>query len=137
MRPMGLPRRARHRMRRVAGRVGRRLERQRRRHDATFVGRSERAQDRYREWARTRYRPPSYTGPVVLFRATQRTNSLLGGAQDALLGWGDVATGELVVHDVPSDHINTVQEPAVAVIAEKVGELINPDVAGSIVMLNL
>jgi thioesterase domain-containing protein len=79
-----------------------------------------RAQARYREWARERYQPEPFPGDAVLLRATGPAAGGLGRRQDALLGWGDIVTGTLAVHDVRTDHVGLVREPAVAVLADHV-----------------
>ena len=70
------------------------------------------------------YRPEPYDGDVILFRAEQPhplTTELDPRylRTDRALGW-DTYCANLVVHDVPGDHISMVDPPNVDVIAERV-----------------
>ena len=54
------------------------------------------------------YRIPKYPGKVTLFRATQQ---IYGIIRDPAMGWDNVVTGELEIHEVPAIHSSMVQEP--------------------------
>lgn len=64
--------------------------------------------------ASKRYVPGSYSGPVVLFRASRQP---LAGPHDTALGWSCVATGRLEIREVPGHHLSMVEEPHVGVLA--------------------
>lgn len=61
-----------------------------------------------------RYRPKPYSGPVLLFRRTQRP---VGPGQDNSLGWADVVKEELTIVNVPGDHEDMFREPQVGTVA--------------------
>ena len=62
-----------------------------------------------------RYQPQVYTGAATLFRAEDQG---IGTLNDPKLGWGDLITGGLEVHDVPGDHVTMTREPHVRLLAE-------------------
>jgi amino acid adenylation domain-containing protein len=56
-----------------------------------------------------------YEGPVVLFRAKERS---LRGVHDPYAGWKDLARGGLEVREIPGGHVSILNEPQVQVLAE-------------------
>ena len=60
------------------------------------------------------YAPQVYPGPVTLVRCSER--SVLDG-DDALLGWGNLVSGEIEVKEVPGHHLNITKEPNVRMLA--------------------
>jgi surfactin family lipopeptide synthetase A len=74
--------------------------------------------------AATQYIPGIYPGRITLFRATEGvfySQSYL----DAGLGWQGLTSHRLQVHDVPGDHMQMLQDPDVAVLAEKLQAELN------------
>jgi amino acid adenylation domain-containing protein len=74
--------------------------------------------------AATQYIPGIYPGRITLFRATEGvfySQSYL----DAGLGWHGLTSQGLQVHDVPGDHMQMLQDPAVVVLAEKLQAELN------------
>ena len=69
-----------------------------------------------RRRARSQHRPPTYRGPIVLFRAAHRSPAY---RVDPLLGWGSIARGGLETHDIAGTHESILREPGVKTIAEK------------------
>ncbi len=65
-----------------------------------------------RAWAR--YRPKPYDGKVLFLRAQKQP---LGLVPDPLLGWSNLLTGELHVHEVPEFRQNMLDEPNVSEVA--------------------
>jgi thioesterase domain-containing protein/acyl carrier protein len=59
------------------------------------------------------YRPGTYSGRVALFRSALEPMSL---HRDPMLGWSDVST-QMAVEEVPGDHREIFDEPAVRVLA--------------------
>jgi aspartate racemase len=59
------------------------------------------------------YTPQPYTGPIVLFRATER--SLRG--TDAEAHWRRLAAGEFTIVEVPGHHSTILEEPHVQFLA--------------------
>jgi amino acid adenylation domain-containing protein len=57
-----------------------------------------------------------YPGRLTLFRASKQP---LGIYPDPTLGWGELVTGELVIHEVPGFHGTIVAEPHVRFLAEQ------------------
>lgn len=82
---------------------------------------TEAAQQDIREQARLQasqsYTPQTYSGKVLLFRATER--DAFDADRDRDLGWGAWAVGDLQVFDVPGDHLGILKSPNVQVLAEK------------------
>jgi amino acid adenylation domain-containing protein len=62
------------------------------------------------------YVPQVYPGRMTLFRAMEQ---LPEWEHDPQLGWEDLATGGLVIHDVPGNHLTLIQEPNVRALAEQ------------------
>lgn len=73
----------------------------------------------FRAQLRTRYHPRSYGGRVVLFRATVRDEIAPDHVVDPLLGWGRIATGEVLPHDVPGAHLEMLDEMGSVVVARE------------------
>lgn len=57
------------------------------------------------------YVPQSYPGKAILFRASERS---VGIYRDPQLGWGNMATGGLEIHEVPGSHDSIVKSPVLA-----------------------
>lgn len=70
--------------------------------------------------ASRRYVAHPYSGKLSLFRAQDRP--VWETDTDPLLGWGDIANGELEVTDVPGSHIGMLEMPNVAEWAGKLSE---------------
>jgi len=68
------------------------------------------------EKARIRYVPRSYTGPVVLFRASKQLSGLM---TDYSLGWKALLKGNLEIYEVPGHQETMLSEPNVPHLAEK------------------
>jgi amino acid adenylation domain-containing protein len=66
------------------------------------------------------YQARPYGGRLLLFRAQDRP--IWETDPDPLLGWGDIATGELEVNDVPGTHIGMLRMPTVAEWASQLSE---------------
>src|ERR1700752_1733784 len=62
------------------------------------------------------YVHPKYAGKLTLFRASKQP---LGIYPDPTLGWNDLVTGELEIHEVPGYHGAIVAEPYVQFLAVK------------------
>jgi thioesterase domain-containing protein/acyl carrier protein len=78
-----------------------------------------------RSIALDRYRLLPYSGPVVLVRATDRSQDRVADERPDL-GWRDVLTGPFTIIDVPGDHLSMLREflPASAsVIADVLSRL--------------
>jgi thioesterase domain-containing protein len=67
------------------------------------------------------YRPGSYTGDVVLFRATERGP---GSPKSQFLGWEQVVSGGITIIDVPGKHSTLLRKPSVQLIAEALDDLL-------------
>jgi thioesterase domain-containing protein len=59
------------------------------------------------------YVPYVYPGRVVLFRASQQPPGIY---KDQLLGWGEIFTGGIEVHEIPGTHDSITNSP---ILAEK------------------
>ncbi|MEG4010797.1 MULTISPECIES: amino acid adenylation domain-containing protein [unclassified Microcoleus] len=57
-----------------------------------------------------------YSGGATIFKAVE--SAILFDA-DTALGWGEVVTGGIEIHEIPSDHLGMLQEPHVRILAEK------------------
>ncbi|WP_228050002.1 non-ribosomal peptide synthetase [Tychonema sp. LEGE 06208] len=57
-----------------------------------------------------------YSGGATIFKAVE--SAILFDA-DPALGWGEVVTGGIEIHEIPSDHLGMLQEPHVRILAEK------------------
>jgi amino acid adenylation domain-containing protein len=68
------------------------------------------------------YVPQVYPGSVTLFRASRQPSGIY---PDPTLGWGGLAAGGLVIHDVPGLHGSMLTEPRVQVLAEKLTECLS------------
>jgi len=60
----------------------------------------------------------SYDGGAVLYRARDSTHALIRHI-DPTQGWGALVKGGLTMEDVPGDHTGILDEPNVAVLAQK------------------
>jgi non-ribosomal peptide synthetase component F/thioesterase domain-containing protein len=74
------------------------------------------------------YKPGLYSGRVALFRSALEPLSL---HRDPMLGWSDVAT-RMVLEEVPGDHREIFDEPAVRVLAAQLSEQLGYEPALSI-----
>jgi acyl transferase domain-containing protein/thioesterase domain-containing protein len=70
------------------------------------------------------YRPSRYPGRLTLFRSTTRGP---WDHCDEFLGWADLAALGIELHHVPSNHQTILEEPAAAIIAEKLRECLDRD----------
>jgi thioesterase domain-containing protein len=68
--------------------------------------------------ARRKYRPKTYAGPVVFFRAEENRD-------DPLAIWRKLFDGELDVHPVPGNHQTIAKEPQFQIWAEKLKDCLN------------
>ncbi len=66
--------------------------------------------------ARVRYEARPYDGPVVLFRAGKQISGLMA---DFSLGWKEIVTGELTIHEIPGHQETMLTEPNVSVLAKE------------------
>jgi len=73
------------------------------------------------------YKPGPYSGRVALFRSGLEPMSL---HRDTTLGWKDVAT-HMVVEEVPGDHREIFDDPAVRVLAAQLSEQLEPALTSS------
>jgi thioesterase domain-containing protein len=83
--------------------------------------------------------PEPYPGELLLFRATRKSPAFDGTLvddtpyremfEDEHLGWDGKASGGLVLHDVPAGHSSMLQEPHVALIAERMQSYIDAALA--------
>jgi thioesterase domain-containing protein len=62
----------------------------------------------------SKYECHGHGGPLDVFA----TNDMMETARSRSLGWEDVHTGPLVVHEVSGDHFSMVQEPNVSSLSE-------------------
>jgi non-ribosomal peptide synthetase component F/thioesterase domain-containing protein/aryl carrier-like protein len=65
------------------------------------------------------YKPPLFTGQLVLFRAEDRSASV---DSDPTLGWGEMAQGGVTIHSVPGDHITMMRPPNVLHLARHLND---------------
>jgi len=61
------------------------------------------------------YLPRTYSGPITLFRASERRQTI-----EESLGWSRFAAENLTVHEVSGDHFSMVREPNVGTVAEEI-----------------
>ncbi|MDJ0515625.1 MAG: AMP-binding protein [Trichodesmium sp. MO_231.B1] len=71
-----------------------------------------------------KYVPQVYPGKVALFRAIHKS-APEGWQVDPQMGWGNLASGELEVYEVPGGHSTIFREPHVQVLAEKLRVAVN------------
>jgi thioesterase domain-containing protein/acyl carrier protein len=74
------------------------------------------------------YKIKTYPGKIALMRAVERGYlgmEVLGGREDPLLGWGNLALGELEIYDVPGEHGNMLREPHVLTVAEEISKILS------------
>jgi len=62
-----------------------------------------------------RYQMHPYPGPMVLFRASEKS---LRGARDPYAGWKGLAKGRLEVCEIPGGHVSILAKPQVQILAE-------------------
>ena len=74
------------------------------------------------------YKPGPYSGRVALFRSGLEPMSL---HRDTTLGWKDVAT-HMVVEEVPGDHREIFDDPAVRVLAAQLSAQLEPALTSSL-----
>ena len=72
--------------------------------------------------AANRYVPRIYPGRLTLLR-TSPDGALVPG--DPFLGWGQLATGGVEVHEIPGGHFTITDEPYVAILAHKLRECLD------------
>ncbi len=65
--------------------------------------------------AGSQYVAQPYEGPVVLFRASQKS---LRGVHDPYAGWKELAVGGLKVYEITGDHVGIVAGPQVGTLAQ-------------------
>ncbi len=73
------------------------------------------------------YDPAPTAVPITLLRSTVLQT---GRFRDPLLGWGQLASGGLVLHELPGNHINMFMEPIVQDLARKLAESMNQNTNG-------
>jgi len=61
------------------------------------------------------YQMRPYGGPIVLFRASERS---LRGARDPYAGWKGFASGGVEVCEIPGGHVSILTKPQVQILAE-------------------
>ncbi|NER95166.1 MAG: hypothetical protein F6J86_15240, partial [Symploca sp. SIO1B1] len=67
-------------------------------------------------WATYNYEARPYNGAIKLFNASQPLMEL---TKDATLGWKDLVTGPIEVHQIPGDHYSIIREPDVQYLSKK------------------
>jgi thioesterase domain-containing protein len=67
--------------------------------------------------AMRRYTSNTYAGHITLLKARDRTVG-----QDPTLGWGEVATGGVMVRTVPGNHYTMLQQPHVQTLAQQLSQ---------------
>ncbi len=72
--------------------------------------------------ARKSYTPQVYGNRLTIFRASQKS---VGFDNDPELGWGEVVTGGIEVHEIPGSHTDLMTEPQVRLLAEKLQLCLN------------
>ncbi len=70
------------------------------------------------------YVPKTYPGKIVLFLAQDQPISITVES-DPRLGWGELTTGELELHEIPGDHLGILKEPNVRVLAQALKQYLN------------
>jgi surfactin family lipopeptide synthetase A len=73
--------------------------------------------------AQERYNPQPYSGRVVLFRASTKS-------EEASSGWRDVVTGPMELHDIPGTHVGMFFDPHVQDLASRLAASIEGKRAG-------
>jgi thioesterase domain-containing protein len=79
--------------------------------------------------AQVSYNAGCVSAPIVLVKAREGADSDLPSAElvtDPLLGWGDRTTGHLQIINAVGGHSSMLQEPNVALIAERLTILLDP-----------
>ncbi|MEA5617994.1 amino acid adenylation domain-containing protein [Cronbergia sp. UHCC 0137] len=78
---------------------------------------------------RNAYTLKSYSGKVVLFKAinSSSTSSVTYSFDPPELAWQKLVDGELVIHNIPGNHISILDEPNVKILAEKLTHHIDHD----------
>ena len=76
--------------------------------------------------AQASYRAGGYPGKITLFRASRQPRGLKA---DPTLGWGDLVSGGLEIHEVPGYHAAIISEPWVDVTARVLADCLNRAVA--------
>lgn len=66
------------------------------------------------------YTPERYPGSITLFKALDQGLGV-GILLEPELGWRDLVQGDLIVHEVPGDHLGMLKEPSARIL----GELLN------------
>jgi thioesterase domain-containing protein/SAM-dependent methyltransferase/acyl carrier protein len=72
------------------------------------------------------YRPRPYRGRVTLFSAQDKP---VANSYDPTLGWSNLATAGVDLHDIPGDHYSIVREPHVKTLAERLTICLHTTVA--------
>ncbi len=62
------------------------------------------------------YQPKTYPGVVTLFRASRQPSGI---HPDTTLGWGELVTGHLEIHEVHGSHGTIIVEPRVGFLVDK------------------
>jgi acyl transferase domain-containing protein/thioesterase domain-containing protein len=78
-----------------------------------------------------RYSFKPYPGKITLIRATDPRLNVLSRYKDPILGWGNLAEGELEILDVPADHMNLLLEPHVQTVAKTLTTLLKRETNAS------
>jgi thioesterase domain-containing protein len=76
------------------------------------------------------YVPQVYPGRITLLRASEVLAEDSGGVfsqsfRDRALGWGELTTEPIKIHDVPGNHITMLANPHVQVLAEQLKRCLN------------
>ncbi|MDZ8262759.1 thioesterase domain-containing protein [Nostoc sp. ChiQUE01b] len=78
------------------------------------------------------YVPQVYLGKITFFRASDLVNDFGVSSQDFLdrtLGWGELTTEPIEIHEVPGNHVTIMNEPHVRILANKLTSCLNDSVA--------
>jgi thioesterase domain-containing protein/acyl carrier protein len=78
-----------------------------------------------------RYIFKPYPGKLTLIRATDPRMDVLSRYKDPVLGWGNLAEGELDILDVLADHMNLLLEPQVQTVAKTLATLLKQETNSS------
>jgi amino acid adenylation domain-containing protein len=78
------------------------------------------------------YAPQAYPDPIVLFRSCESPKQ----SEEATLGWSELATGTVQVHQVPGNHLTMLRKPHVQVLAQQLHHYLAGDQQSSKNFLN-
>ena len=69
--------------------------------------------------AQARYEAKSYAGDIVIFKAKRASTQFIAGGKT--LGWDELVSGKIEVHEFDCDHFTMMSDPTIA----RIGDLIN------------